>query len=75
MCGHPINLCRSEWQKRGFKEVRHGQLPQALAKKILDDPKYLLVKAGVARIGGLVGFDQKILPADVKAELVTRMET
>ena len=74
-CGTDLNVCRKAWQERGFKEVRHGQLPKPLATKISSDPKYLVVLAGVARIGGLLGHDTKILAADVKAAVVARMAT
>ena len=73
-CGKPHDVCDQEWKDKGYKGSSHGPIAKPRFEKLSNDPKYLLVLAGAARIGGFRGHGKKILPGDVLSAVTTAME-
>ncbi|MAV11925.1 MAG: hypothetical protein CL861_00440 [Cyanobium sp. MED843] len=67
-------MCDQEWKDKGYKGSSHGPIAKPRFEKLSNDPKYLLVLAGAARIGGFRGHGKKILPGDVLSAVTAAME-
>ena len=71
-CGKEVKVCKAEWKEAmPLADVRHGALPLPAYKMVTHDPsvEFHLLRAGLARGGGMLEHEEQVLPTDVRADM------
>ena len=74
-CGSSEKDCVAAWKKVAgpLVELVHGAIPLPMAKEIAHNPDFALLGIAIARGGGLLQHDTKILPGDVRQKVQALM--